>query len=126
MVHNAGLSCHYVPHMIDTTIYKPQPQAYARQQLGVPQDAFVVGMVAANKGNPSRKCFQQQLQAFAEFHRRHPDTLLYLHTAKGQQGGAEVVNLPELVDYLGLTDCTRFANNSKPPDPFSKPRQIPK
>ena len=110
MVHNAGLSCHYVPHMIDTTIYKPQPQAYARQQLGVPQDAFVVGMVAANKGNPSRKCFQQQLQAFAEFHRRHPDTLLYLHTAKGQQGGAEVVNLPELVDYLGLTDCTRFVD----------------
>jgi glycosyltransferase involved in cell wall biosynthesis len=110
MVHNAGLSCHYVPHMIDTHVYKPQPQAYARQQLGVPQDAFVVGMVAANKGNPSRKCFQQQLQAFAEFHHRHADTLLYLHTAKGQQGGAEAVNLPELVDYLGLTDCTRFVD----------------
>ena len=110
MVHNAGLSCHYVPHMIDTTIYKPQPQAYARQQLGVPQDAFVVGMVAANKGNPSRKCFQQQLQAFAEFHRRHPDTWLYLHTSKGIQGGAEAVNLPELVAHLGLTACTQFVD----------------
>ena len=110
MVHDAGLDCLYAPHMIDAQVYKPQPQAFARQQLGVPQDAFVVGMVAANKGNPSRKCFQQQLQAFAEFHRRHPDTWLYLHTSKGIQGGAEAVNLPELVDYLGLTECTQFVD----------------
>lgn len=110
MVNDAGLDCQYVPHMIDTTVYKPTPQAYARQQLGIPQDAFVVGMVAANKGNPSRKCFQQQLQAFAELHRRHPDTWLYLHTSKGLQGGAETVNLPELVEYLGLTDCTQFVD----------------
>ncbi len=110
MVHDAGLDCYYAPHMIDTAVYKPQPQAYARQQLGIPQDAFVVGMVAANKGNPSRKCFQQQLQAFAEFHHRHPDTFLYLHTAKGIQGGADAVNLPELVDYFGLTECTQFVD----------------
>lgn len=110
MVNDAGLDCLYAPHMIDCGVYQPQPQALARQRLGIPQDAFVVGMVAANKGNPSRKCFQQQLQAFAELHRRHPDTWLYLHTSKGVQGGADAVNLPELVDYLGLTECTQFVD----------------
>ena len=110
MMHDAGLDCHYVPHMIDTTVYKPTPQAYARQEWRLPQDKFIVGMVAANKGAPSRKCFQEQLQAFAEFHRRHPDTHLHLHTAKGTGGGAEAVNLPELVDYLGLTECVSFVD----------------
>ena len=110
MMHDAGLECHYVPHMIDTAIYKPTPQAYARQEWRLPQDKFIVGMVAANKGAPSRKCFQEQLQAFAEFHRRHPDTHLHLHTAKGAGGGAEAVNLPELVDYLGLTECVSFVD----------------
>jgi glycosyltransferase involved in cell wall biosynthesis len=110
MMHNAGLDCYYVPHMIDTSIYKPTPQAYARQEWRLPQDKFVVGMVAANKGAPSRKCFQEQLQAFAEFHHRHPDTHLHLHTAKGTGGGAEAVNLPELVDYLDLTECVSFVD----------------
>lgn len=118
MMHNAGLDCYYAPHMINTDIHKPQSKRQARQFIGLPQDAFVVGMVAANKGNPSRKCFQQQLEAFKVLHTNHPDTWLHLHTAKGE-GGGEAVNLPELVDYLGLTDCTSFA------EPYSYFKGIP-
>ena len=110
MMEAEGLACYYAPHMVDTTVYKPKPKVVARQDTRLPNDAFIVGMVAANKGAPSRKCFQQQLQAFAEFHRRHPDTHLHLHTAKGVGVGAEAVNLPELVEYLGIADCTTFAD----------------
>jgi glycosyltransferase involved in cell wall biosynthesis len=37
-------------------------------------------MVAANKGNPSRKAFAEVLIAFAAFRKRYPNAILYLHT----------------------------------------------
>jgi glycosyltransferase involved in cell wall biosynthesis len=97
---NAGLDPLYVPHAIDTSVYRPHPKAEAREQLNVPKDAFVVGMVAANKGNPSRKCFGEALQAFKMIRDRHSDALLYLHTEmSGRFGG---VPLPDLVDAVGI------------------------
>jgi len=119
MMHDAGLPCYYAPHMIDCNIHKPQAKRIAREKVGLPQDAFIVGMVAANKGNPSRKCFQQQLEAFAELHKRHPDTWMHLHTSKGIRGGGEEVNLPELIEYLGLSDCVSF------PDQYHYAKGIP-
>lgn len=110
MMDDAGLDCYYVPHMIDCNVFKPIDQREARERLHAPQDAFIVGMVAANKGNPSRKCFSQQIEAFARFHKKHPDTFLYLHTHKATGGENGGVNLPELVEYLGLAQCTSFAD----------------
>ena len=52
----AGLDALYVPHGVDTTLFKPRPEIRdaVRDELGIPREAFLVGMVAANKGNPSR------------------------------------------------------------------------
>ena len=77
LVHEAGLDCLYVPHGVPADVYKPMDKAEARARLGLPQDAFVIGMVAANKGDISRKCFTQQMQAFKAFKERHPDAFLY-------------------------------------------------
>lgn len=104
----AGLDYDYIPHGVDIETYKPMPQRAARERLGWPVDAFVVGMVAANKGNPSRKCFQQQLEAFKLLHSRHPDTMMYLHCHSGPEN--EGVNLRELVEALGLADCVMFVD----------------
>jgi glycosyltransferase involved in cell wall biosynthesis len=101
-MHDAGLDCYYVPHGVETDVFRPIDRAEARRSLGLPEDVFIVGMVAANKGNPPRKAFFQQIEAFAEFHRRHPDSLLYLHTQAGNQGGAHEVNLVEFCEYHGL------------------------
>jgi glycosyltransferase involved in cell wall biosynthesis len=103
MARNAGLDVRYVPHGIDTKVFSPRPQGEARGRLGWPADAFIVGMVAANKGTPSRKSYPQQLEAFARFAARHPDALLYLHTNKGVTDGMGGVNLPELCDFLGIS-----------------------
>ena len=111
MMAEAGLSCFYVPHGVETSVFKPKPKRLAREATGFPQDLFVVGMVAANKGVPSRKAFQQQLEAFALFHKRHPDSLLYLHTVRGNQGHNEEMNLPELVDHLGLQNAVAYADS---------------
>ena len=99
----AGLTAHYVPHGIESTIFRPRDQAAARDYLMLPKDKFVVGMVAANKGTPSRKAFTYQLQAFAEFKKKHDDVCLYLHTNKGEHGENQGINIPEYLDYLGLT-----------------------
>lgn len=70
----------YVPHGIDTEIFKPGGREATRARLKINPDTFVAGIVAANVGTPSRKAFDEQFRAFAIFHKRHPDSLLYLHT----------------------------------------------
>lgn len=98
----AGLDPFYIPHGVDTNLFKPIKKEEARARLKISPDVFVVGMIAANKGTPSRKCFPQQIEAFAQLHRKHSDTVLLLHTSKGENGEGQGVNLPELVRSLGL------------------------
>jgi len=105
---DAGLEPLYVPHGIDTDTYRPIPQAEARAVLGIPEDAFVVGMVAANKGNaPPRKAFPQVFEAFARFQRQHKDAILYLHSMK--QAGANGLDLIALARVMGIPpEAIRF------------------
>src|SRR3990167_7278134 len=103
MMRDAGLEPLYAPHGIDTETFKPTPRADARTALGLPQDAFLVGMVAANKGSgPSRKGWSPGLQAFAKLREKHPDALLYLHTEV--TGACDGTNLPALTRAVGLPD----------------------
>jgi hypothetical protein len=70
----------YCPHGIDTDTYQPHDRNTVREQVGLEEDAFLVGMVAANKGRPSRKSFSQAFQAFRKFAESHDNAYLYLHT----------------------------------------------
>lgn len=97
-----GLDAFYAPHGIDTSVLKPMDKQVSRQRVGLPDDKFVVGMVAANKGTPSRKGFGEAFQAFAAFHRKHPDTVLYLHTEA--MGVVEGVNLIRLAAACGIPE----------------------
>lgn len=103
MMDNAGITDYsYIPHGIDTKVFIPVDRVEARKKVELPADAFVVGMVAANKGNPSRKAFTQQIEAFAEFKKTRKEAVLYIHTCKGEHGEAGGVNLPEFCAYYGL------------------------
>jgi len=96
----AGFDPLYVPHGVDTEVFRPMDgdRDAIRAELGVPAGAFVVGMVAANKGH--RKSFPQVFQAFARLRERHPDALLYLHCERwGNHAGT---NLPQLARACGL------------------------
>jgi glycosyltransferase involved in cell wall biosynthesis len=95
-----GLTVAYVPHGVETDVFKPIDRAEARKGINCPPDVFLVGMVAANNGNPSRKAFDQQIQAFSRFHARHADSLLYIHT--DWWGGNGGVDIPRLVELAGL------------------------
>jgi glycosyltransferase involved in cell wall biosynthesis len=96
----------YVPHGIDTQLFRPRPELrdQARQDLGVPEDAFLVGMVAANVGNPSapRKAFPEAFAAVAEFARARKDAWFYCHSEGNPRPGAGGVNLHRLAGRRGL------------------------
>lgn len=111
----------YVPHGVPTGVFRPYEKLEARKAVGLPESAFVVGMVAANKGNPSRKCFAEALQAFAAFRQKHEDAVLYLHTELA--GKVEGVHLPELIRAVKLPegsvlfcDQGRYQFDPFPPD----------
>ena len=109
-LHDAGFDCYYVPHGIDTNTFRPIDRAQARESIKWPNDRFIYGMIAANKGNPSRKAFTQILDAFAEVVKKHDDVLLYMHTSRGEQGEFGGVNLPEYIAYKGLEKHVLFCN----------------
>lgn len=103
----------YVPHGIDTDLFSPRDRNEVRDALGFPRDAFLVSMVAANKGFPPRKGFPEAIKAWAEFSRRHTDAILYLHTE--QYGMVEGVNLHSILaqhdvdwDRVKLVDQYRY------------------
>jgi len=98
---NSGLDTWYVPHGVECDVFKPINRIEARKRMNLPENAFIIGMVAANKGNPPRKAFFEQITAFAALKRKHADALLYLHTDDGLHGG-EVVNIPQFCQRLGL------------------------
>lgn len=107
----AGIETTYIPHGIDTGVFYLDDQQAARERLGWPADRFIVGMVGKNKGgSPSRKAFPEALRAFAEFHRQHPDSLLYLHTSDGRHSAEAAVDLPELAESLGIAGTIIWAS----------------
>lgn len=115
MTDNAGIDAYYVPHMVDTKVFKRNDVKKSRKMLGLPNDKFIVGMVAANKSIPPRKAFFEQIAAFAAFKQDHKDALLYLHTDDGVNGG-ETVNLVNFCKIMGLK-CDYIVGPNKPVNP---------
>jgi glycosyltransferase involved in cell wall biosynthesis len=95
-----GFPLTYIPHAIER-VFRPTDVATFREIAGIPPDAFVVGIVAANTGglHYDRKGFGDMLTAVAPFMERRPDVHLYLHTlAEGHEG----LNLPVLLNVAGI------------------------
>ena len=95
----------YLPHGVDTRIFKPPAdRASLRDAIGV-TDRFVIGLNFMNNDR-ERKAIFQQFKAFAKFHARHPDALLAVHAIKILPEG---FNLPQLADHLGLQGAVMFS-----------------
>ncbi len=102
MLAEAGVQASYIPCAVDTQVYTPMPRSEARSALGWPQDRYIVGMVQANAGRPSRKAFEPQLRAFKEFQQKHPDALLYLHTFLNAGRETDGENILGMLESVGL------------------------
>jgi FkbM family methyltransferase len=110
----AGLSPLYVPHGEDTALFRPlddAERAEVRRRIGVPEDAFLVAVIAANKGvDPPRKAWGEHLAAFAQFRKRHKDAVMVAHTmaAVPPEWG---LDLRPLIANLGLGDAVVFSDD---------------
>jgi glycosyltransferase involved in cell wall biosynthesis len=98
----------YVPHGIDTALFCPRPELRERNRdwLKIPRDAFLVGMVAANKGSPQfpRKGFPQAFDGFARFLKRHDDAYLYVHSDAEGNMPHSGIDLVTLAKCVGIPD----------------------
>jgi glycosyltransferase involved in cell wall biosynthesis len=115
-INKAGVEGHYIPHSIDTKVFK-----YTDKIDGLPVDKymgfengrFVVGMNAANKasGILHRKAYSENMMAFAMFARKHPDAMLYIHADASSPHGWNLMALGQL---LGIP-----IDNMTFPDPLA-------
>ena len=108
---DTGLKPHYVPHGVDTELMRPMDKAKVRRLMQIPEDAFVVGMVANNSGAiVSRKAFGEVFQAFAAFQKTHKDAILYLHST-AKPDASIGVDLLAAATICGVdTDAIRFTS----------------
>ncbi len=73
---DAGLPSTYIPHGVDLNTFYPLDMNLCRQELGLPVDKFIVGIVATN--GSIRKNIGGQIRAYEIF--AEENTILYLHT----------------------------------------------
>ena len=98
----------YIPHGIEPTFRTTEGGS---DIMGVADDAYVVAMVAANKGaTPIRKSFGQAFQAFAEVAKTRKDMVLYVHA---DPNGIQSVTLHDLAKTLGLSDRVVFPDRDR-------------
>lgn len=100
-----GIFSTYIPHTVDTKIYKPMDKVKRKQAAGLPTDCFLVGMVAANKDNPPRKSFQEVMDSFKMFLAVEPKAILYIHTNPQFPGGFPI---DEYARFIGIQDRVIF------------------
>lgn len=97
----AGFASRLILEGVDTNIFKPMDKKKVREKFGLPQDAFIFGMIAANKENPPRKGYQEILEAMKMFVEKHPKSALYIHS---QQTSPMSFPVKEYAQYLGIAN----------------------
>lgn len=106
----AGIESTYVPHGIDTAVFQPIDRSAARADTGLSENAFVVGMVAANRDFPSRKGYPEAFQAFARLREKVSEAVLYVHAETGPHPNVPSVDLRALAGACGIADAVIFAD----------------
>ena len=96
-------------HGIDTVNAwtPPEDRAALRKSAGIPDGVFCVGIAGTNI-DPHRKSLPEQFAAFAKFHAKHPDSMLFVHSTVSIPGS---LNLLQLRDGCGLgPETVRFSD----------------
>ena len=110
----AGLDPLYAPHAYDPKVYYPMDRAEARKLFQLPDDLFIVGTVAVNRGGvPSRKSWVENLEAFAMFAHDKPNVRYFLHTDLADEGYEGGIPLRPVMANLGILDKVLFCDQER-------------
>ena len=107
LLHEAGFTnALYVPHGIDTEVFRPPiDRKELRKAHGI-DDRFVIFMNAANM-DEHRKGYPEQFIAFARLLKSYPDCVMMVHAAEVAPWG---INLRELAQTLGIEGAVHFVS----------------
>lgn len=109
---DAGFRALYVPHGIDTTVFRLLDNIpELRKACGV-EDQFIIGLNQANN-DAIRKALPEQMLGFAKFAENHPDALLTMHTGVHQEGGQDLEAVAEnigILDKIRIVDQYRYSS----------------
>lgn len=102
-----GFDPFYVPHGVDTGVFRPAGDRDAVRRKFSYDGRFVIAVNAANK-DQARKAWGEQFEAFARFRARHPEALLAVHTV--QAGVPSGLNLVRMAQRKGISDAVVFTD----------------
>jgi glycosyltransferase involved in cell wall biosynthesis len=97
----AGFDALYIPHAIDTAIFKPLPNRDENRERAGLDGKFVIGINSANK-DAVRKSFYPQFEAFARFRRTTcPEAVLVVHALSAGPTSPDLRRMAEELDIAG-------------------------
>lgn len=103
-----GIAAAYIPHGVDTELFRPPPdKAAAKARLGYEGRLVVL----SDARNQPRKLLPRLLDIFAAFAHDKPDVLLHLHADPDDDAARSDLyryDLRQDIDALGLTARVRF------------------
>jgi glycosyltransferase involved in cell wall biosynthesis len=99
LMEKAGFYTTYIPEGTDTNIFKPLDKVTCRREINLPENAFIFGVIGANKENPPRKGYQEMLEAFSLFEKKHPEAILFFHCQQIAPGNFPIM---DYANYLGF------------------------
>lgn len=103
-----GFPVLYAPHAVED-VFRPVESDF-RAQIGVPADAYLVGIVAANYGSLTydRKGMGDMAAALSRFMELHPDAYVYVHSITS---GRNMMDLDGLFAFKAIPEeRLRFAD----------------
>lgn len=99
----SGIESTFVPHGVNIQAYHPLDKALSRKAFTLDKDKFIIGIVAANNDDETRKGWDQNFQAIKFFLDNNPDaqkdTIAFIHTDPQNERGR---NLVELSKQIGI------------------------
>ena len=103
-IYPEGWEVPFLPHMVDTDVYKPPRSRMKLRKEHQIEKNFVIGIMGANK-DPMRKGYAEQFEAFGVFSERHPEARLAVFSVFDAPGG---LRLDEIAGDMGIISKVMF------------------
>gem|GEM_PF-6892959 len=94
----------YIPHGIDTSVFRPMDKEEIRKEMGIGKDDFVIGIVAANVDKTDRKNFYGMLETIRKFIDEVKDDNIKFYIHSDVSDTVRGIYLAELIEQFGLKD----------------------
>jgi len=93
----------FVPHGVDTKIYKPMNKEACKKILNLDKDTFIAGIVAANSDEETRKAWSETFTGIKIFLDNNPDAKdfkVFVHTDPFSAKGRDLLELATNIGVL--------------------------